>query len=175
MSIPSYEDHQRVLRLLKQAEQRAEAAEAQLAAWECEVGTEMPPDFKDWHENSELEHPLVTRLVLEVRRKDRQQAEARAARLAEALRGAWDRMDRARGLISRDGAQWAMLDTKLDRAALSEAAPEDAQPEKVVKGGEYGWTSLAGVPHYGRVTDVDSNVVYIECNYCHKQCCTEAS
>lgn len=50
-----------------------------LAAWEREVGAEMPADFKDWYQNSPDEHPLVTRLVLKGRREQR-------AEIREALR-----------------------------------------------------------------------------------------
>jgi hypothetical protein len=44
----------------------------------------------------------------------------------------------------------------------------------VVKvGDEFGWTSVVGKVHYGVVTDIDSNVVYVQCRYCEKECCTE--
>ena len=50
----------------------AELAEAQrqLSKWESEVSKEMPPDFKDWWQNSKAEWPTVARLVLENRRKE---------------------------------------------------------------------------------------------------------
>lgn len=39
-----------------------------LQAYDDEISKEMPPDFKDWWENSKDEWPLITRLVLEARR-----------------------------------------------------------------------------------------------------------
>ena len=44
---------------------------------------------------------------------------------------------------------------------------------KVKVGAEFGWTGIFGKPHYGIVTNIDSNVIYIECRYCKKECCTE--
>lgn len=40
-----------------------------LQAYDDEISKEMPPDFKDWWENSKDEWPLITRLVLEARRE----------------------------------------------------------------------------------------------------------
>ena len=54
----------------------------------------------------------------------------------------------------------------------TEGVPDDDIPP-VEKGHEYGWTSMDGRPHYGVVKDVDSNVVYVECRYCQKECCTD--
>lgn len=44
---------------------------------------------------------------------------------------------------------------------------------EVKVGDEFGWTSIIGTPHYGGVTALDSNVVYIRCWRCGKECCTE--
>jgi hypothetical protein len=41
-------------------------------------------------------------------------------------------------------------------------------------GDEFGWTSIAGTPHYGTVTEIDSNVVYVRCRYHERECCTES-
>ena len=41
-----------------------------LKAYDDEISKEMPLDFKDWWENSKDEWPLITRLVLEGRRKE---------------------------------------------------------------------------------------------------------
>jgi hypothetical protein len=40
-----------------------------LVAWESEVSSVMPSDFKDWWQNSKWEWPVVTRLVIENLRK----------------------------------------------------------------------------------------------------------
>lgn len=54
----------------------SELAEAKrkLELWETEVSKEMPPDFKDWWQNSKEEWPIVARLVLENRRRDAEEA-----------------------------------------------------------------------------------------------------
>ena len=44
---------------------------------------------------------------------------AAAPELYEALESAWTRMDRARSLLITETADWGMLDTSLDRAALA--------------------------------------------------------
>lgn len=36
-----------------------------LVAWETELSKVMPPDFKDWWQNSKTEWPLVARTVIE--------------------------------------------------------------------------------------------------------------
>lgn len=56
---------------------RAEAAEAKLAEaekklalWERLIGAEMPPDYKDWHQNSKAEWPDVAAASLRSRKAD---------------------------------------------------------------------------------------------------------
>jgi uncharacterized protein YodC (DUF2158 family) len=51
-------------KLLEQ-QARAEKAEAELANWHKELSAVMPTDFKDWHQNSKAEWPLVARQVIE--------------------------------------------------------------------------------------------------------------
>lgn len=36
-----------------------------LVKWESEISKVMPPDFKDWWQNSRADWPLVTRMVIE--------------------------------------------------------------------------------------------------------------
>ena len=50
------------------ADKPGEAADL-LLAWETEVGKTMPLDFKSWWENSPLEWPTVTRMVIEAHRE----------------------------------------------------------------------------------------------------------
>jgi len=44
---------------------KLEKAEVELACWHSELSAVMPPDFKDWHQNSKAEWPLVARQVIE--------------------------------------------------------------------------------------------------------------
>lgn len=41
-------------------------------------------------------------------------------------------------------------------------------------GDDFGWNTLVGEPHYGRVTAIDSNVIYVVCQYHGRECSTEA-
>jgi hypothetical protein len=52
----------------KQAEELAienSKLKKQLKSWESELSKVMPPDFKDWWENSKDEWPVVARMVIE--------------------------------------------------------------------------------------------------------------
>lgn len=42
-------------------------------------------------------------------------------------------------------------------------------------GDEFGWSTLSGEVHYGKISDIDSNVIYVRCQNHDKQCCTEAT
>jgi len=70
----------------------ADDARADLAKWESELSKVMPPDFKDWWQNSKAEWPLVARLAIESARKSEgiawqqiETARAESDALAEAL------------------------------------------------------------------------------------------
>jgi hypothetical protein len=54
--------------------ERIAELEEQLATWESELGAVMPPDFKDWHQNSKNEWPVVARSVIESLSKRESQA-----------------------------------------------------------------------------------------------------
>ena len=49
---------------------RANRLERELAQWQAELSKVMPPDFKDWWENSKAEWPLVARLVIEGKNRE---------------------------------------------------------------------------------------------------------
>ena len=49
--------------------------ERELQAWQTEISKVMPPDFKDWWENSKAEWPLVARLVIEGKNRRAEQLE----------------------------------------------------------------------------------------------------
>ena len=48
----------------------ARELERELTAWHTELSKVMPPDFKDWWENSKAEWPLVARLVIEGKNRE---------------------------------------------------------------------------------------------------------
>lgn len=50
-----------------------------------------------------------------------------------------------------------------------------AKADALKRGDEFGWTTISGVAHYGTVTDIDSNVVYVRCRYHGKEECCEAT
>jgi cephalosporin-C deacetylase-like acetyl esterase len=54
-----------------------------LQAYDEELSKEMPTDFKDWWENSKDEWPVVARLVLEGRRRERDLYEQMVLNLSE--------------------------------------------------------------------------------------------
>lgn len=43
---------------------RTNALEEEVANWHRHLSAVMPPDFKDWHQNSKSEWPLVAALVI---------------------------------------------------------------------------------------------------------------
>ena len=54
--------------------ERIAELEQELATWETEIGAVMPSDFKDWHQNSKNEWPVVARSVIESLSKRESQA-----------------------------------------------------------------------------------------------------
>ena len=55
----------------------------QLAKWESELSKVMPPDFKDWWQNSRDEWPEVARRTIEALKAREEEAWAMVARLSE--------------------------------------------------------------------------------------------
>ena len=45
-----------------------------LVAWETELSKVMPPDFKDWWQNSKSEWPMIARMTIERLRETEQLA-----------------------------------------------------------------------------------------------------
>ena len=74
----------------------------QLERWEAEVSREMPSDFKDWWQNSRLEHPLVARLVLESRRERADLADEDRAALEKQLAEAHAVIEAVRGIAENE-------------------------------------------------------------------------
>lgn len=63
----------------------AEELERELLTWETELSKVMPPDFKDWWQNSKKEWPEVARLVIEAHRKNEETFQSEIDRLNFAL------------------------------------------------------------------------------------------
>lgn len=59
--------------------------ESDLATWESELSKVMPPDFKDWWQNSKSEWPLVARLVIESKTEWGEMIDAEVGTLREEL------------------------------------------------------------------------------------------
>lgn len=59
--------------------------ESELATWESELSKVMPPDFKDWWQNSKSEWPLVARLVIESKTEWCEMIDAEVGTLREEL------------------------------------------------------------------------------------------
>ena len=53
----------------------ARQLEGEINAWQTELSKVMPPDFKDWWENSKAEWPLVARWVIENKNRRLEQLE----------------------------------------------------------------------------------------------------
>jgi hypothetical protein len=53
-----------------------------LQAYDEELSKVMPPDFKDWHQNSKDERPEIARWVIENLRKDRDSYESMIIKLS---------------------------------------------------------------------------------------------
>lgn len=60
-------------------------ASTDLATWESELSKVMPPDFKDWWQNSKSEWPLVARLVIESKTEWGEMIDAEVGTLREEL------------------------------------------------------------------------------------------
>lgn len=56
--------------VIKGLEAKLAEAEKKLALWERLIGAEMPPDYKDWHQNSKAEWPDVAAASLRSRKAD---------------------------------------------------------------------------------------------------------
>lgn len=126
------------LRAALAAEQAPDAVSAERDRWETAIGAVMPPDFKDWRENSPSERPAVAAWVISNLR-EREDALSRllerhnalalnAAKLqaeVEALRRDAERLDSKRILVhSRDefGEPVSVLHTGIDLRAAIDAA-----------------------------------------------------
>ena len=63
----------------------ARQLERELTAWHTELSKVMPPDFKDWWQNSKAEWPLVARLVIEGKNRERAAADEYTATIEREL------------------------------------------------------------------------------------------
>lgn len=62
--------------------------ESEILKWQDELSKVMPQDFKDWHQNSPSERPLVARLVIENLRSREEMAWQQSEQLKSELNAA---------------------------------------------------------------------------------------
>lgn len=74
------------------AEAKLAEAEKKLALWERLIGAEMPPDYKDWHQNSKAEWPDVAAASLRSRKADADLAWDTVAKLGAEVERLRDRL-----------------------------------------------------------------------------------
>ena len=99
--------------------QRAEQAEARVKEYEAQLSAVMPADFKDWHQNSRSEWPVVTALVIRNLQACMKELEA----CLVASRADCDRRDE---WLDQDRSELAAL-----RAANAELQKQEAESRRL--------------------------------------------
>ena len=104
----------------------ARELERELTQWQAELSKVMPPDFKDWWQNSKAEWPLVARLVIEGKNRERAAADEYTARiereLAESIK--------LRGFIEQAAAE--LEEDKEYNARLCDTLREELEQERAL-------------------------------------------
>lgn len=99
---------------LNEAVEKITDLEKKLAKWESELSSAMPPDFKDWHENSKEEWPEVARSVIVSLREREAFAFSAVDREHRELVQAYAREAQLRSVLERykDSSRWILEDAE---------------------------------------------------------------
>ena len=111
------------------------ALERGLAAWEAELSKVMPPDFKDWWQNSKAEWPLVARLVIEGKNRERDAADEYAERMERELAALTEDVGKCHDVLGEDRASdtselWKFFETHKQLIHRLRCREEDLAAER---------------------------------------------